>query len=358
MRLVANPPNPFASQYVEYLDEPPRARLEVYEEHAGEILSQNDSPDIPFRWSINPYRGCQHACAYCYARPTHEYLGYGAGSDFDSKIVAKVNAAALLERRLASKRWQRESIAFSGVTDCYQPLEAVYGLTRSCLEVCLRRRQPVGIVTKSYLVVRDVDLLAELASVARLRVFMSIAFAEDRVARTVDAGAPPTSRRFEALRKLAHAGVRVGVMVAPIIPGLNDRDIATILAGAAECGASAAGCMPLRLPGHVADVFLDRLRRDLPDHASRVEQQVRAMRDGRLHDPRFGHRMRGEGEYWHAVEQLFTTTARRFGLAPARERAAASTGQIVAGDKSSIAQAFNGAQSVQLTLFSQSTDRH
>lgn len=335
MRRVANPPNPFEARHVDYFGEPPRVEMEVYEEHAREILSHNDSPDLPFSWSINPYRGCQHACAYCYARPTHEYLGLGAGSDFDSKITVKVNAPELLETALARPKWRREPIVFSGVTDCYQPLEASYGLTRRCLEVCAARRNPVGIVTKSYLIVRDIDVLARLARDDCARVYISVAFADDAIARKIEPGAPTPGRRFDAMRQLSAAGVPVGVMVAPLIPGLNDRDVVRVLERARECGASWAGHTALRLPGHVKDVFLDRLASELPDRAARVASRIHDIRGGRWSDSRFGERMRGQGVYWAAMERLFRMTKRRLGF-----------------DSGSIAQpAKQEPASVQLPLF-------
>lgn len=314
MRPVANPPNPFLSSHCEMLEPAGAAKLTVYEEDARSILSENDSPDIPFRWSCNPYRGCQHACAYCYARPTHEYLGFGAGTDFDTRIVVKTNAAELLAAQLAKKSWQREFIAFSGVTDCYQPLEAVYQLTRRCLEACLRAGNSCGIVTKAYLVIRDIDVLQELQRRVGVRVYMSIPFADDRRARLIEVGAPPPSRRFAALEKLRDAGIPTGVMVAPLIPGLNDRDIATILRRAAECGAVTAGYVPLRLPGSVGDVFLTRMGQVLPEAVGRVEALVREMRGGALNESRFGARMRGTGEYWESIKRLFEMMATRYGL--------------------------------------------
>lgn len=315
LRRVDNPPNPFTAEHREWLEAPPLAALEVYEETAKSILSENDSPDIPFRWSLNPYRGCQHACAYCYARPYHEYLDLGAGTDFDSKISVKINAPELLEAELRRPRWQAELIVFSGVTDCYQPLEAVYRLTQRCLDACLAARNPVGIITKSFLVARDAPLLAQLAAVAGARVHMSICFADDARARALEPGAPPPSRRFAAMRRLRDAGVPVGVVAAPIIPGLNDREIPAILEKAAECGAASAAYTPLRLPGSVRDVFLKRLREALPDSAARVEARIRDMRGGELSEARFGRRMAGQGPYWNSVCQLFEKTAARLGLA-------------------------------------------
>lgn len=314
MRLAENPANPFVRTQTLWLEDTPLATRTVHEESARSILCTNDSPDIPFAWSVNPYRGCQHACAYCYARRTHEYFELGAGTDFDTQIFVKVNAPALLEEALSRRSWRREAIAFSGVTDCYQPLEARYRLTRQCLEVCVRHANPASIVTKSYLVTRDIDLLAELHRRAHAAVYVSIAFADDAVARHIDAGAPPPSLRFETVRRLAAAGLPVGVMIAPVIPGLNDRDIPTLLKRAVDAGAQSAGYTPVRLPGNVAEVFLTRLKRELPDAAARVEARIRDLRGGSLNDARFGHRMNGQGVYWESVQRLFETWSTRLGL--------------------------------------------
>jgi DNA repair photolyase len=314
LRRVDNPPNPYLCEHREWLEPPPEARLEVYEETAKTILTENDSPDIPFRWSVNPYRGCQHACAYCYARPYHEYLGFGAGTDFDLKIVVKTNAAELLRDALGRPSWSREWVCFSGITDCYQPLEAVYLLTRRCLEVCREFGTPVSLVTKGYLVVRDAELLATLHRRAGAHVFISIAFAEDELARIIEPQAPPPSRRFEAVRRLVQAGVPVSLMVAPIIPGLNDREIPTILLRGAQAGARSASYTALRLPANVAPVFLSRLRQAAPLKADRVEARIRELRGGALNDPRFGRRMTGEGQYWRSIQSLFEVSLRRYGM--------------------------------------------
>lgn len=315
LKLVANPPNPYLSECREWLEPPPPVKVEVYEERARTILSENDSPDLPFRWSINPYRGCQHACAYCYARPYHEYLGMGAGTDFDTKLVVKVNAAELLRRELARPKMRGESVSFSGVTDCYQPLESVYRVTRGCLEVCLEMRTAVSIVTKSYMIMRDAHLLAGLARSAGARVYQSIAFADDRLARLIEPQAPPPSKRFEAMRRLTAAGVPVGVIVAPIIPGLNDQEVPDVLRRAAEAGARYACFTPLRLPGNVAPVFMERLKTALPLRAAKVEARIREMRGGELTNSRFGKRMQGEGEYWASIRSLFAVCVARYGLA-------------------------------------------
>jgi len=313
-RPVRNPPNPWNSVHVELLGPPPAAAVQVHEERARSIVAHNDSPDVPFRFSVNPYRGCQHACAYCYARPTHEVLGWGAGSDFDTQLVVKVNAPELLEARLRSPGWTRELIAFSGVTDCYQPLEASYELTRRCLAACLRWRQPVAVVTKSALVRRDADLLAELERAARAVVFVSLAFADEEQARRIEPFAPPPAVRLETLARLSAAGVPTGVLVAPVIPGLNDDQVAPVLQSAAAAGARRAGLVPLRLPAEVAPVFEERLTEAFPLRAGKVMAAVREMRGGRLNDPRFGARFAGLGPRWAAVEQVFHAQCRQLGL--------------------------------------------
>ena len=327
LRLVDNPPNPYLSDQREWLEPPPEAKLEVYEEHAKTIITQNDSPDISFRWSVNPYRGCQHSCAYCYARPYHEYLGMGAGTDFDTKIVAKVNAPDLLRDELQKRSWSGEWIVFSGVTDCYQPLEAVYQLTRRCVEVCLERSNPMSIITKSYLVCRDAELLGELHRKAGCSVFVSIPFADDKTAKLIEPQAPPPSRRFESVRRLTAAGVPVGVMVAPIIPGLNDKEIPAIIKAASEAGAKLAGYTALRLAGSVAPVFLERLKAAMPLRAARIEARIRDMREGKLNDSRFGKRMRGEGNYWKNIKALFDLSLRRYGLADTPKQSAIHRGE-------------------------------
>ncbi len=314
MRRVENPPNPYESAHREWLEEPPKAEVHIYEETARTILAKNDSPDIPFNWSVNPYRGCQHACAYCYARPYHEYLGYGAGTDFDTRIVVKINAAELLANELAHRKWNRECINFSGVTDCYQPIESVWNITRRCLEVCRDVANPVVIVTRSRLIIRDAELIADINDRAGSAVFVSIPFADDATARIIEPYAPPPSRRFDAIAKLTKAGVPVGVFVAPIIPGLNDNQIPAILEKASEAGARTAANTALRLPGSVEQVFLSRLRKAMPLRAERIENRIRDIRGGQLDDKRFGRRMTGQGNYWETIQKLFQIAARKAGL--------------------------------------------
>lgn len=310
---VDNPPNPWASTDIDWIGEPPPARLEVFHDRTREILSVNDSPDIPFRYGVNPYRGCFHGCAYCYARPTHEYLSFGAGTDFERKIVVKPDAPALLEARFRRRDWRGELICFSGNTDCYQPLEAAYRLTRACLEVCAAWRNPVGIITKSPLVERDIDVLRTLAAEGHVGVTISVPFADPRHARALEPYVPPPARRIEAIRRLAAAGIPVGVNVAPVIPGLSDSQMVEVLERAREAGAAWAGTILVRLPGPVAGVFERRLRQALPDRADRVLRRIAEARGGRLNDPRFGRRMRGEGQYADTVRALFEQTCRRLG---------------------------------------------
>jgi DNA repair photolyase len=311
-----NPPNPWATTEVEYLEgAAPDARLEVFEDHTRAILARNDSPDLPFTWSVNPYRGCFHACAYCYARPSHQYLSFGAGTDFDRRIVVKPEAPALLREAFDRKSWRGELVLFSGNTDCYQPLEAGYRLTRALLEVCAEYKNPVGVITKSPLVERDVDVLVELHRVARLAVTVSVPFWNVEHARAIEPYVATPERRMRAVERLAAQGLAVNVNVAPIIPGLNDEDVGDVLQAAASAGARSASYILLRLPGPVREVFEQRLRAALPLRAERVLARVRETRAGRLSDPRFGARMRGEGQYAEAIGALFRATARRHGLA-------------------------------------------
>lgn len=314
VRSVSNPPNPFESSHREFLEPAPSAKLMVYSDASREILSRNDSPDLPFRWSVNPYRGCFHACAYCYARPSHEYWGFGAGTDFDSKIVVKDGAPTLLKLAFEKRSWKGELVVFSGNTDCYQPLEATYGLTRACLEVCAEYRNPVGIITKGALVLRDVDLLSRLHQEAWVRVYFSIPFASNENARKVEPQAPTISRRFEAMQRLSEAGISTGISIAPIIPGLNDDDIPELLTRARRAGASVATSSLLRLTGSVEPVFLERMREAFPDRIEKIVNRLRDVRSGALTDARFFRRHEGVGPYWSTIEQLFAVSKRRAGF--------------------------------------------
>jgi DNA repair photolyase len=320
MRSVDNPKNRFESHEIAWEDgEAPLCKLHIHEERAKTILSENRSPDLPFRYSINPYRGCQHACAYCYARPSHQYWGFGAGTDFEREIIVKINAPELLRQALSRPSWAGDSITFSGNTDCYQPLEGRYRLTRDLLAICLEHENPVTIITKSALIARDLPLLRELARAASLLVFVSIPFADDAMGRALEPGAPLATRRFETLQALTDAGIETGVAVAPIIPGLNDAQVSEVLRRAKAAGASHAFHTLLRLPSEVKPVFLARLQESFPAAAQKVENSIIDVRRGRLYDNRFGARMRGQGPRWEVIDQLFAVEVKRLGLNPSRE---------------------------------------
>lgn len=314
-RPVSNPPNPWHEAHVEWLGPQPDVELEVYEVEARSILSKNDSPDIPFTYSLNPYQGCYHGCAYCYARPSHQYLGFGAGTDFERKLMVKTNAAELLRSVFQRRGWQGEAIVLSGNTDCYQPLEASYGLTRRCLETCLEFANPVAIITKGSVIQRDIELIAALARRASVHVFVTIPFIDDVVRRAVEPFAAPIERRLEIVRRLSEQGVSTGVSLAPIIPGLNDSDIPVLLERAHAAGAEQAFLTLLRLPGEVKDVFFERLSATLhPKRVEKIASALTEMRGGALYDGRFAKRMRGEGKRWAMIEQLFEQQCKRLGL--------------------------------------------
>ncbi len=285
-----------------------------YRDTSRSALAENASPDIPFRFSLNPYRGCEHGCIYCYARPTHEYLSFSAGLDFERRIMVKHDAPELLRQTFLSLRWQPQIVSLSGNTDCYQPVERRLQLTRRCLEVFHEFRNPVGVVTKSALVTRDVDLLSRLAADGAAHVFLSVTSLDPELARRMEPRAARPDRRFDAVRLLSEAGVPVGVMVAPVIPGLNDEEIPRILQAAAAAGARAASWVLLRLPTPVDTLFAQWLSEHFPDRRERVLGRIRECRDGRVSDARFGSRMRGEGVYADHLSALFRTAARRCGL--------------------------------------------
>jgi DNA repair photolyase len=312
---VANPQNRFASTTLDYeLEDNPGAPLQVFEDQSRSILATNDSPDVGFKWSVNPYRGCFHACAYCYARPTHEYLSLGAGSDFDRKIIVKRNAAELLREAFEREKWSGERVVFSGVTDCYQPLEAELKLTRACLEVCIEYRNPAAFITKSPIIERDLELLVELQRVARCRVSVSIPFWDAANAKAMEPFVTTPQRRMKIVESLAKAGVPVGVSISPIVPGLNDEDIGDVMKAASDAGAQHAFFVLLRLPGAVKEVFETALRTKLPLRAEKVLRRLREAHDGKLYDSRWGVRGRGQGIYADAIGALFERMARRYGL--------------------------------------------
>jgi DNA repair photolyase len=278
------------------------------------LLTENDSPDIPFTIGLNPYRGCEHGCAYCYARPYHEYLGWSSGLDFESKILVKLRAPALLRRELSKPSWQPQSISMSGVTDCYQPAERHFQLTRQCLEVFAELRHPVGIVTKSHLVTRDLDLLVELARWSCISVYVSVTTLDAGLAGQLEPRAARPEHRLRAIRELADAGVPVGAMVAPIIPGLTDHEMPAILDAVAAAGAKRAGYVVLRLPWAVKDIFSAWLDTHAPGKKDRVLSRVRDLRGGKLNVSDWGKRMKGEGIFAEQIHDLFAVAVRRAGL--------------------------------------------
>lgn len=285
-----------------------------YRDATRTALARNDSPDIGFEFSLNPYRGCEHGCIYCYARPTHEYLSFSAGLDFERRILVKEDAALRLRETFLSPRWRPQMVSLSGNTDCYQPVERRLQVTRRCLEVFCEFRNPVGIVTKSALVTRDADLLSELAAVGAACVMMSVTTLDTQLARRMEPRAAQPARRLEAIERLSAAGIPTGVMVAPIVPGLNDEEIPAILAAAAKAGARTASWVLLRLPKPVDALFDGWLKENYPNRRERVLNRIRECRGGRMSDATFGRRMRGEGIYAQQLETLFKTTARRHGL--------------------------------------------
>lgn len=312
MRYIQNPLNPYHKYDAEFLGEPLNVKLEVFEETATRtIVTKNNSPDVGFKYSINCYRGCQHGCTYCFARPYHEYLGYGAGTDFETKIVVKVNAPTLLRRELGKKSLRGEAMSFSFTTDPYLPLEANYELTRKCLQICREFGNPVGIVTKSPLVVRDLDVLTELDAT----VYFSIPFLTLEKSKLFEPYAPKPELRFEAMKKLSDNAVNVGIAVAPIIPTYNDSDIPALLQKARDCGATQAFMTMLRLPTEsLQTYFVSRLEEKAPTKSVKILNQIRRERGGKLNNSEFGNRMCGKTEQWRLTEKLFELHYRRLGF--------------------------------------------
>lgn len=278
------------------------------------IITENNSPDVGFRFSINPYRGCEHGCAYCYARPTHEFLGFSAGLDFETKIVVKHDAPELLRKELSSPRWQPQMLAISGVTDCYQPVERKLQITRKCLEVLAEFRNPVGMITKNHLITRDIDLLSELASHNAAVAILSITTLDGELARRMEPRTSTPTRKLAAIEMLAKAGIPVGVMIAPIVPGLTDHEMPEILKAAAAAGAKFAGSVPVRLPLAVAPLFEQWLERHYPDRKDKVLNRIRSLRGGKLNDSNFHSRMIGQGVFADQIKSMFRLARRKVGL--------------------------------------------
>ncbi|HEU5047328.1 MAG TPA: PA0069 family radical SAM protein [Rickettsiales bacterium] len=291
-----------------------QVETQVFRDASRSILARNDSPDVGFSVSLNPYRGCEHGCIYCYARPTHEYFSLSAGLDFESKLFVKTEAPALLRAELRKKSWKPQPIILSGVTDCYQPLERKMELTRSCLQVLAEFRNPAAIITKNHLVTRDIDVLKELASYDAIHVVISITTLDSELARKMEPRASQPKRRLQAIEELSAAGIPVSVNMAPIVPGLTEHEIPTLLKSAADAGARSAHYVMLRLPHSVKDLFQKWLEEHYPMRKEKVLNRIRDVRGGELYDSDFGSRMKGEGTYADHIAQMFAQARKANGL--------------------------------------------
>lgn len=319
---ATNPANRFETLAYEVWDEEgsedPARQTVLLRDETRTIINYNDSPDVGFSASINPYRGCEHGCIYCFARPNHEYLGFSAGLDFETKILVKENAPALLRRELLSPKWVPQVIAISGVTDAYQPIERRLQLTRRCLEVLVEFQNPAVIITKNELVVRDMDLLGKLARINGVLVFVSVTSLDGELARELEPRASQPARRLAAIEALSAAGIPTGALVAPVIPGLTDHEMPGIIAAVAKAGAVAAGYVPLRLPYGVAPLFEEWLTLHRPLQKEKILNRIRDIRGGRLNDPNFGSRLQGSGAYADHLSDLFEVSCRKAGLNSSR----------------------------------------
>lgn len=314
-----NTANPFSkseyvTEHIEGLDEemlvPPNRQ--IFFEHAKKIVNKVDSPDLSFMYSMNPYQGCEHGCIYCYARNSHEYWGFSAGLDFESKIIVKQNAAALLEKHFQNRNWQATPINLSGNTDCYQPLEREQKLTRSMLQVCLKYGNPVGIISKNSLILRDLAILKEMAAEKLVHVFSSITTLDEKLRLKMEPRTATAANRFKVLNALSGAGIPTGVMMAPIIPGLNNYEIPEVLKRAAENGALTAGYTIVRLNGSIKILFEDWLRKNFPERADKVWNQICEVHGGKVNDSEWGRRMRGDGPIADAVAQMFSAARKKY----------------------------------------------
>jgi DNA repair photolyase len=314
-----NPVNRFEGNYVDYdLDEKtgekPSPKTQLIRDASKSLITYNKSPDIGFEASINPYRGCEHGCIYCYARPYHEYLGFSSGLDFESKIMVKYDAASILRKELRSDTWKPQVIAMSGVTDIYQPIERKLGITRECLKVFAEFRNPVGLITKNHLVTRDIDLLSELNEYNCVSVTISVTSLDKDLTGIMEPRTSRPERRLEAIRKLSDAGILVGVNVAPIIPGITDHELVSILERAKEAGADFAWYSIVRLPYKVKDIFTEWLEQHFPDRKNKVLNKILDIRDGKLNNSKWGERMKGQGSYAEQIRDMFHLQVKKLDL--------------------------------------------
>lgn len=304
----------YVAEHVEGLDEAllSSPETQLFFEHSKTIVNKVTSPDLGMAWSVNPYQGCEHGCVYCYARNTHEYYGFSAGLDFESRIMAKRNAPQLLEKFLLKPDWQPVPISVSGNTDCYQPVERKLEITRGLLTVFARYRHPVGLITKNSLILRDLDLLTDLASDNLVHVYISITTLDEDLRRVMEPRTASAVKRLKTIEALATAGVPVGIMNAPIIPGLNHHEIPAVIKAAADHGALAAGITVVRLNGAVGKIFEDWLRKNFPDRFNKVWNQVCSLHGGSVNDSQFGRRMKGEGNIAEAIHQLYRAAKKKY----------------------------------------------
>lgn len=312
---------------------PGRIKTKFFRDHSTTVISHNTSPDLPFEASLNPYRGCEHGCAYCYARPTHEYLGYSAGVDFESRIMVKTDAPELLRKEFAKRGYKPQKIALSGVTDCYQPVEKKLRITRRCLEVLAECRHPVSIVTKNHLVLRDLDVLAELAKHEAVVVMMSVTTLNADLAHKLEPRASAPKQRVEAIRRLREAGIPAGVMTAPIIPGLNDSEIPALLEAAGEAGALFAGYTVVRLPFSVKEVFAAWLDEHFPARKDKILGRIADTQGRTMSHADFGSRLRGEGVWADQIAALFRVSTKRAGIPQKRAELSAAAFRRPLGDQ-------------------------
>lgn len=304
----------YVTDHVEGLDEPllDAPATQIFIEHPKKIVNKVDSPDLGMAYSMNPYQGCEHGCIYCYARNTHEYYGFSAGLDFESKIIVKQNAASLLEQQLLKQNWQVAPIMLSGNTDCYQPQERKFELTRQMLKVLVKYRHPVGLITKNSLITRDIDILQDLASENLVHVMISITTLNEDLRRIMEPRTASSIKRLKTIEALAQAKIPVGVMNAPIIPGLNHHEIAHVIKAAADHGAYTAGMTVVRLNGSISKIFEDWLRKNFPDRFAKVWNQICSMHGGNVNDSNFGRRMAGDGNIADVIHQLFHSAKKKY----------------------------------------------